>query len=272
MVLIVGCGYVGTHIGLALQSKHPVVVTAKSEESLSRLHSIFPFTQRLDTSNLELFESAVDQHEIIILSLAAKDSLSYETTYLETAKNLKAILKRANSVRHILYTSSTSVYGEQEGRLVDESTPPFSSSPQGKILIETEETLLSLSSEKRKVCIFRLGEIYGPGRELSKRVLSYQNKPAPGDASFPTNMIHVEDISRAFVFAIEHHLAGVFNLIDDDHITRKELYQTLCSQYNLPQVTWDSSLKTHHSSNKIVSNAKIKNTGFTFKFPKKVLL
>lgn len=272
MVLIVGCGYVGTNIGLALQSKHPVVVTAKSQETLCRLQSIFPFTQRLDTSNLEQFASAIDQHEIIILSLAAKDSLSYQSTYLETAKNLKAILKSPNSVRHILYTSSTSVYGEQEGKLVDESMPLFSSSLQGKILIEAEETLLSLSSEKRKVCIFRLGEIYGPGRELTKRVLSYQNKPAPGDGSFPTNMIHVEDISRAFVFAIEHQLEGVLNLIDDDHMTRKELYQTLCSQYNLPQITWDPSQKTHHSSNKIVSNAKIKNTGFTFKFPKRTLI
>jgi nucleoside-diphosphate-sugar epimerase len=272
MVLIVGCGYVGTHVGLALQNKHPVVVTARSKESLAKLHSIFPFTLPLDTSNLEQFESAMHQHDIIILTLAAKDPLSYEATYLETAKNLKAILKNTTGAKHLLYTSSTSVYGEQQGKVVDESTPSFSSSPQGKILIETEEILSSLNSDKRKVCIFRLGEIYGPGRELAKRVLSYQHKPAPGDGSFPTNMIHIEDISRAFVFAIEHQLKGVFNLIDDDHMTRKELYQTLCLQYNLPQVIWDPSQKTHHSSNKIVSNTKIKNTGFTFKFPKRLLI
>jgi nucleoside-diphosphate-sugar epimerase len=272
MVLIIGCGYVGTYVGLALQSKHSVVVSARSESTLCNLRQIFPFVEHLDTSNLDELAEAVDQHEIIIITLAAKDINFYESTYLETAKNLKAILENNKSVKQILYTSSTSVYGEHEGRLVDESTPLLTSSFQGKILVDTEETLLSLNADKRKVVVFRLGEIYGPGREITSRILNYQDKPAPGDGGFPTNMIHVEDITRAMSYAIEHKLQGVFNLVDDEHMTRKELYHVLCMQANLPQVRWDPSLKTHHSSNKIVSNAKIKNAGFFFKFSKRALI
>ena len=53
MVLIIGCGYVGTYVGLALQSKHSVVVSARSESTLYNLRKIFPFVEHLDTSNLD---------------------------------------------------------------------------------------------------------------------------------------------------------------------------------------------------------------------------
>jgi nucleoside-diphosphate-sugar epimerase len=272
MVLIVGCGYVGTCIGLALQPKYPVVVTARSQKSLAYLKSLFPFVEHLDTSNLEEFHERILQHDTLILTLAAQDATSYETTYLETAKNLSALLKNNSSIKHIVYTSSTSVYGEHEGKVVEESTPTLALSPQGKILVETENTLLSLANPQRKIVIFRLGEIYGPGREISKRVLGYQGRSVPGDGSFPTNMTHVEDIARATLYALEHDLSGVFNLVDDEHMTRFDLYKTLCQKLNLPLLSWNLSQKTHHSSNKIVSNTKIKNAGFAFKFLKREMI
>lgn len=272
MVLIVGCGYVGTCIGLALQPKYPVVVTARSQESLSHLRSLFPFVEHLDTSNLDEFNDRILQHDTLILTLAAKDSTSYESTYLETAKNLSALLNNNSTIKHIVYTSSTSVYGEHKGKVVDETTPASTLSPQGKILVETENILLSLVTPQRKVVIFRLGEIYGPGREISTRVRAYQGLSAPGDGSFPTNMTHVEDIARAALYAIEHDLSGVFNLVDDDHMTRFDLYKTICQRLNLPLLRWNSLQKTHHSSNKIVSNNKIKNSGFVFKFLKREMI
>jgi nucleoside-diphosphate-sugar epimerase len=272
MVLIVGCGYVGTYIGIALQPKYPVVVTARSQASLAHLRSIFPFVEHLDSSNLEEFNKRILQHDTLILTLAAKNVALYEATYLETAKNLSALLKNNSTIKYIVYTSSTSVYGEHEGKIVEESTPTLNLSPQGQVLVETENIFLSLVNQQRKVVIFRLGEIYGPGREISKRVQSYQGLSAPGDGSFPTNMTHVEDIARATLFALEHELSGVFNLVDDDHMTRSILYKTICKKLNLPLLSWDPSQKTHHSSKKIVSNTKIKNAGFVFKFLKREII
>jgi len=48
---------------------------------------------------------------------------------------------------------------------VDEASPV---APANQILCETEQVLLSASSDDMSVCILRLGGIYGPRRELVK--------------------------------------------------------------------------------------------------------
>jgi nucleoside-diphosphate-sugar epimerase len=272
MVLIVGCGYVGTQVALALKSKLPVVVTARSDKHLEELRSSFAFVEHLDTNNLEEFERVAYPHEAIIVTVAAKDMNSYQQTYLKTAENLAILLFKNTSVKQIIYTSSTSVYGDQAGNVVDETTLPQPSSEQSSILLETERQLLACRAHTRKVCIFRLGEIYGPSREISSRVKHYQGKFAPGDGSFPTNMIHIDDISRAITFALQHSLEGVYNLCDDDHMPRSELYNIIASKFHLPQVKWDPSQKNHHSSKKIISSEKIKRAGFVFIHPKRQLI
>jgi len=272
MVLIVGCGYVGTHVAYALKNKFPVVVTARSDKHLEELRASFTFVEHLDTNNLEEFERVAYPHEAIIVTVAAKDMRSYHETYLKTAENLAILLFKNTFVKHVIYTSSTSVYGDHEGCIIDETTTPQPTSEQSSILLETERQLLACTTQTRKVCIFRLGEIYGPSREISSRVKHYQGKSAPGDGSFPTNMIHVDDISRAITFALQHSLEGVYNLCDDDHMPRAELYNTISLKYHLPKVNWDPSQKTHHSSKKIISSQKLKQAGFIFSHPKRQLI
>lgn len=133
-----------------------------------------------------------------------------------------------------------------------------------KNLIETENILLSLKSESRNVIIFRLAEIYGPSRTWVQKIQRLQGKKAPGNGSQIAHLIHVEDIARAILFAITHHLDGVDNLCDNTRISRKELYDQICNQYHLPLVEWDPQLRSiHRSGFKVVSNQKITELGFT---------
>lgn len=270
MVLIIGCGYVGEHIGLALKNQN-VVVTAKTPSSVERLKAHFQNVEQLDTSDQHKLDQLIQKHDTIIITLAAPDAYSYEKTYLNTAKNIASTLERSPHVKQLIYTSSTSVYGEHHGNAVDEDSPLLAHSHQGKILIETEKTYLSLSTPNRHVCIFRLGEIYGCGREIELKVKAYQHKKAPGDGLNTTNMTHVEDITQAALFAMENNLQGIFNLVDDDHMTRYDLYQKVCQLHGLPNVEWDPNLQTPHSSKKIVLNDKIKKKGYCFRFPKRMI-
>lgn len=114
-----------------------------------------------------------------------------------------------------------------------------------------EELLKSLPIT---VCIFRCAGIFGPGREIAKRIRPIM----PGTGKEVTNHIHVDDIASAFAFAIDRHLSGVFNLCNDDHPTRAALYGN---------VVFDPTKPLTHGCNQIVDNRQIKAAGFCPKHP-----
>lgn len=272
MVLIIGAGYIGEAVGNELSKDHTVVLTTHSQKRVEELIQRFPFVHPLDVDNLPILHELVQDQDIIVLTLAARSKDDYENTYLKAALHLKEVLNDNKSVKQILYTSSSSVYGECQGELVLEQMPTKPLTPQSLVLKETEDVLLSLQTSTRNVCIFRLSEIYGPGREISQRVRSYIGKAAPGDGLNPTNMIHQTDIKNAIVYAIKHHLKGIYNLCDDDHMSRSELYTTISKKFSLPFVAWDPNAVSMHQGSKILSNQKIKASGFCFTYPKRELI
>lgn len=263
MVLIIGCGYVGEKVGLLLKEDPSLVVTTRSEKNALELKKTFSSVTTFDIADIDSLSDLIREQETIIITLAPKNSNLYAETYLKAAFNLKQVIN-LSPVKQLIYTSSSSVYGDYKGTSVTEDMPLLGITDQAKILIETEKTLLSLKTTQRTVCIFRVSEIYGPSREFLHRVKSLQGKKAPGDGSQPTNMIHVEDVARAIVFAMKHSLNGVYNLCNEDHMTRKELYDKISNDNHLPLVQWDPDLTSIHFGRRILSNEKIKKEGFNF--------
>ncbi len=270
MVLIIGCGYVGEKVAYQLLDDPSLTVTTRSKERLQLLQAQFDSASLLNTSDLVTFKNLLEGHDCVILTMAPKDSNNYESCYLQTMLHLKEAIKNNTTLKQIIYTSASSVYGECEGKITTEDTPLQAITPQGKILIEAEKNLLSLRGKECKVCIFRVSEIYGPNRSIKERVEKLLTKKAPGDGSQLTNMIHVDDLVSAILFARYHQLDGIYNVSDDEHMPRKVMYDKISDLYHMKFVKWDPSLESIHKGNKHLSNAKLKKTGFTFKFPKRI--
>ena len=227
----------------------------------------FPSVCILDTSDTKKLQQLVDAADVVIVTLAAKGKDTYKATYLDTATNIKKAIKSRDTPLQIIYTSATSVYGDQKGGDTTEEAPLLASSINGHILVETEKTFLSMQSDLINVCIFRLSEIYGPGREIKRRVLYYQDKCAPGDGSQFANMIHAKDIANAICFAVEKELFSIYNLSDDEHLTRKQLYEMIEQEYQLNRVQFDPSIGSTFLGNKKVISEKIKKAGFILEYP-----
>ena len=129
---------------------------------------------------------------------------------------------------------------------------------------------MSASKVGLNVCIYRLGEIYGPGRWIEERLKRSYQKKFSGDGSPYTNLIHLNDIVSAVNLAINQNLQGIYNLCNDFHIPRRDFYDLLCKKHNIPTIQWDDQLATPHGGNKRVDNQKMKETGFVFSsLPKK---
>lgn len=262
---IIGCGYVGQ--GMALhwkQQGHQVAVTTRRSERIPYLQSFADHVHLLGEQSLHSF---VEQQELLLMSMAPDASSDYASTYLQTARQVAKQAHQTPSLQQILYTGSASVYGDHQGAWVDENTPIACTHENAKILYETEQILLECSSKNLKVCIFRLGEIYGPGREIEQRLKRMQHQPFAGTGQSYTNLIHLADILNALNFALEHRLQGLYNLCSDFHVTRKQFYDQICQREKFPPIQWDAQRINVHGGNRCVSNQKIKNSGFTFTYP-----
>ncbi|WP_339460367.1 SDR family oxidoreductase [Nodularia spumigena] len=269
-IAIIGCGYVGCAVAEFWQQKMTLMITATTTnpERIPTLQSLAQKVVVTQGNDREQLKSVLQNQDIVLLSIGAKGANVYEETYLNTAKTLVEILPDIPSIKQLIYTGSYSVYGDQNGAWVDEQTLAKPSHDNGKILKATEDVLLAASSDKLRVCILRLGGIYGPNRELMKIFSRVPGTTRPGNGEGAANWIHLDDIVGAIEFVRQHHLQGIYNLVDDAYLTTRQLLDSLLEKHDLPKVKWDNTLKNNRSYNTRVSNQKIKEAGYKLIHPK----
>jgi nucleoside-diphosphate-sugar epimerase len=271
-IAIIGCGYVGEAVARdCMQKGDHVTATARTPERLDELSKVVQKSVILKGNDEEEFIPLIAHNETIIVTVAPETVEYYESAYLHTAEIFRRLALEMDLPRNLIFTSSVTVYGDHQGLWVDESSDLLAKDEQAKILIEAEKTYASLEELGWDVCIFRLAEVYGPGKEISKRVRSAATHAVPGEGNRYTNMVHKADCVSAIHFALRYHLTGIYNLADDDHPTRQELYHMMAEKYQIPEVKWDPSVTSLHHGNKRVSNHKIKKEGYRFIYPHRLL-
>lgn len=123
----------------------------------------------------------------------------------------------APHLRWIGYLSTIGVYGNTDGAWLDETAPPNPGSPRTRRRVVAETSWRTLGETHGKtVQIFRLGGIYGPGRNAIEDVRSGSARRLvkPGQVF---NRIHVEDIARVLEAAVGGRgTHTVYNVVDGD--------------------------------------------------------
>lgn len=263
-VLIAGCGDLGTEVGLRFAAAgHHVVGLRRSPEKLPpEIHGI-----RADLSgHVPELPGDVD---IVVIAVAADASTeeAYRAAYLNGVKNLLDALERQSiRPRRILFVSSTAVYRDSGGAVVDESTPAEPTRFSGKILLEAENLLFARTAGTRAISV-RLGGIYGPGRtRLIDQVRS-------GKATIPaqskhTNRIHRDDAAAMIVHlaTMEQEPQAVYLGVDDDPAEYGDVLRFLAAELRLPAPPVGPA-SDGGAGDKRCSNSRLRSTGFTFAFP-----
>lgn len=262
---IVGCGYVGRAVAQVWrQQGHSVTVTTTTEARIPELATLADRAIVLQGEDEVGWRSLLQNQTAVLLCLGARNADAYESTYLGTARTLVKVLPDMPTVQQVIYTGSYAVYGDRQGTWVDETTPVAPVTRNGEILAATEQVLLSASSAARKVCLFRLGGIFGEGRELAKIYGRVAGTTRPGTGQEAANWVHLEDIVGAIDFARRHNLQGIYNLVCTVPLTVGEVIDRVCTTHNLPPVAWDASLPSARSYNAKVSNQKLRDMGYQF--------
>lgn len=268
-VAIIGCGYVGTAVArLWRQQGLTVTATTTTPGRVPELATVAQRVVVLQGHETTAVRSLLETQQTVLLSVGAPNRDAYEETYLQTAKTLATVLPQTPNVRQLIYTSSYALYGDQQGKWVDEASPIAPANRNAELLAETEQILLGAATEQQHICIFRLGGIYGPGRELERIFRRVGGTTRAGDGGEAANWVHLEDIVGAIEFARLQHLQGLYNLVQNWTLTGRELLDRVCARHNFPAVRWDPTQPSTRQYNVRVSNQKLKATGYRLIYPR----
>ncbi len=265
-VLIAGCGYVGTAAAdLFHQSGWEVQGWTSSEKTATALsEKPYPVIAVDITSSRQVGARPGNFDAVIhCASTRGGDVDLYRRVYLEGARQL---LDRFIGST-VLFTSSTSVYGQNVGSWVTEESETKPDSETSRILLETEALVLG-----RGGIVARLAGIYGPGRSaLLSKFLENKATIDPDNDHF-VNQVHRDDIAAALFLLLDRQTPGrqIYNLVDDQPISQSECYRWLARKLGrpVPPIGRSTSAgKKRGVTNKRVSNAKLRGTGWIPKYP-----
>jgi nucleoside-diphosphate-sugar epimerase len=272
-IAILGCGYVGGTLADYWQDQgHFVTGTTTSRNRVAALAQTVSKAVVVKGNDLNAIHSLLEGQDTLVVSVAPTGSqeaetATYETTYLETAQNLVIALRDAPNIKQVVYLSSCSVYGDRQGEWVDETADIDPLDRKSQVIYEAEQIILKAANDSQKVCVLRLGGIYGPGRELVNMFGGLAGMTMPGKGDRFINWIHRDDIVSAIEFARLNELDGIYNLVDDSQLTIKEQVKRVCAAYGLPPVHWDASKFSLPRKSLQVNNQKLKAAGYDLIHP-----
>ena len=164
-----------------------------------------------------------------------------------------------------LFVSSTSVYGQIDGEIVTEETPTTATTMTGKILAMAETGALTSGAT-----VVRSSGIYGPGRGVLFEKLQKGEAVIEGDGLRWINQIHRDDLVAALAHLIDAGESDtVYNATDDTPVTYQDYY-AWCAEFlhkPMPPHGPTNPNRKRGLTNKRVSNAKLRGTGWQPRYP-----
>ncbi len=266
-VLVVGgAGYVGGGIVDKLKEKHNVTVydSLIYEESYRKDVNFVYGDIREKDKLLNLFQN---NDAVIWLAALVGDgacSINPKLTFQINSESVKFLAD--NFKKRIVFLSTCSVYGAQEGVLDENSSiNPLSEYASSKV--QAEEFLKNSNS-----IIFRLGTLFGISDEFSRirldlvvnilvtKALTEGKLTVFGGEQWRP-LLHVNDVANAITHTIEQDVTGVFNLHYKNY---KILDIANAIIEKIPSATIETTpMKFQDARNYQVSSEKLLNkTGF----------
>ena len=228
-----------------------------------------------DARNKKLMAYLIEKVDVIIplacytgAPLCESDPVGASSVILVS---IKLLCESRKPGQKIIYPNTNSGYGiGVEGADCTEVTPMHPISTYGRLKCEAEKILLN----SEDVVVFRLATVFGASPRMRLDLLvndftyrAYKDRAIVlFESQFKRNYIHVRDVARAFLFAIDNFdkLNGqVYNLgLSDANFNKKELCEEIKKQ--LPDFFYTEA-KLFEDPDKrdyVVSNKKIEQAGF----------
>jgi nucleoside-diphosphate-sugar epimerase len=261
-ISILGCGWLGLPLAKSLIAKRRSVngsTTSENKLQILKDAGINPYLVALESESIsETIIPFLSKSEILIIDIPPKlratnsdTSDSQRKIFVEKIKTLIPFIEQS-SVKKVLFVSSTSVYGD-ENDLITEETIPNPETESGKQLLLAEALLQK--NENFETTILRFGGLIGEDRHPVKFLAGKENLENP-DA--PVNLIHQNDCINIIEEIIyQSKWNEVFNAVAPFHPTREEYYTQKAKEQGLVLPKFNNQKS---NIKKIISSEKVENS------------
>jgi nucleoside-diphosphate-sugar epimerase len=264
-LLIAGCGYVGAALAdLFHDAGWEVEGWTRSAQSAASLAGKEYKVSTVDITDGEQVAGSTGKFDAVVhcASTHGGDAGLYRRVYFEGARQLLEHF----APPAFLFTSSTSVYAQDNGEWVTEESVAEPAHENGKILRQAE-TLV----QARGGVVARLAGVYGPGRAaLLKRLMKGEARIDSENDRF-INQVHRDDAAAALFLLLngQGKRGEIFNVVDSEPVRQSECYRWLAQRLNRPLPATGPALspRKRGRSHKRVSNTKLRALGWTPRYP-----
>jgi nucleoside-diphosphate-sugar epimerase len=206
---------------------------------------------------------------VVTLTPGGRRESDYRRTYLDNSQHLIRLWRgQPTAPKLVIYVSSSSVYHQNDGSWVDETSPTLPTSPTAQLLLEAEN---AWRDSPINSCVVRFPGIYGPGRtHLLRQVMAGNGGPIDDDSY--TNRIHVDDCVGVLLHLCLRHFSGepvapLYLASDCLPAQSWEVRSYLAELLGYPAGHLQESAPSARGGNKRCSNALLLASGYRFRYP-----
>jgi len=273
---ILGCGYVGLELARQLSEEYEVYGVRRSESGLDAVAETGATPVQADLTKLEDLASLPDA-DALVFAASSRGNPTAGAIYNSALESvIEQFGSRETSPDRLVYTSSTGVYGDFDGAVVDESTPIEPESDRQRILLEAERLALEKAPEfDIDGTVVRFGGLYGPDRYRMERYLK-----GPVIEGY-LNLVHRDDAAGVVRFLVENDRLrnDTILAVDAEPLDKWAFADWLAGEVGEdapPKQTVEDRLaegvtsqsKRHRIvSSKQCSNDKLQSIGYEYHFP-----
>ena len=278
-----GSGYIGSVLIHYLLEEHEVFVLDKFEKNNPSL-AFFCSNESFhvikgDVRDEKILKEVLNKVEMIIplaalvgAPLCKQDPINAQSTNFDA---IKLIVDNISRDQKIIFPTTNSGYGiSKNDDLCTEDSPLNPISLYGKSKCEAEDLILQSGNG----ITFRLATVFGMSPQMRLDLIvndfvyraMFDSALIIFEGSFRRNFIHIRDVSRAFIHAIDNY-----------EIMNNEPFNVGLSSANLTKIELCEKIKEHipnfsfieseigedpDKRDYLVSNKKIEKTGFSAKY------
>jgi len=285
-----GSGLIGQHLtNLLLQNNNKVYILSRNPDKISYKKGVVPIKWNVEKRTIDI-DKLKNINGIINLSGAnlsekrwtkKRKEVLYNSRVLSTRFLYEEVKKNNIFLDFFVSTSAIGYYGT-----FTDNSIFYEDSPNGKDFLallckDWEDESLKFKSISKRVVILRTGVVFSnKGGALPKIIfpIRYFVGGPIGSGKQIVPWIHIDDISRMFLFAIETNLNGIYNAVvsEEEQPNNKVLGQTIAKLLKKPfvfpnipgfmlKLLLGEMAKLLLEGNK-VSNKKILKKNFIYKY------
>ena len=266
-VMIAGCGDLGIRLGLQL-SRAAWTVYGLRREAAGLPVPILPVKGDLSAAECpRCWPRGELDYLVYAASANQHDEAGYRQAYVDGLRNALGWLEqRGQRPKRLFFVSSTGVYGQHEGELIDETSPTEPGGYTGRVMLEAEQLALDSGLPATRV---RFGGLYEPTRPW------LQNQVRAGlrverDPPQYSNRIHRDDAAGLLAFLLQADAHGkplddCYLGIDDDPAPLHEVVDWLRGRLGVTH--WADQSMTRRAGSKRCSNARARALGWVPQYP-----